>query len=166
MYQAGQQVVYGAHGVCTIVGTEARSVDRKTIEYFVLQPVQQPDSRYYVPSHNENALAKMRPLMEKDALMALLQSEDIRAEKWIPDENRRKQYYRELITSLDLEAMIRMIHVLRQQRKQLLDTGKKFHLCDENFLRDAQRLLRTELLMVLDIPEQDLEGYLQNLLGE
>ncbi len=166
MYQAGQQVVYGAHGVCTIVGTEARSVDRKTIEYFVLQPVQQPDSRYYVPSHNENALAKMRPLMEKGALMALLQSEDIRTEKWIPDENRRKQYYRELITSLDLEAMIRMIHVLRQQRKQLLDTGKKFHLCDENFLRDAQRLLRTELLMVLDIPEQDLEGYLQNLLGE
>ncbi len=164
MYQAGQQVVYGAHGVCTIVGTEARNVDRKTIEYFVLQPVQQPDSRYYVPSHNQNALAKMRPLMEKDALMALLQSKEIRTEAWIPDENRRKQYYRELITSLDLGAMIRMIHVLRQQRKQLLDTGKKFHLCDENFLRDAQRLLRTELLMVLDIPESELEGYLQNLL--
>ncbi len=164
MYQAGQQVVYGAHGVCTIVGTEARSVDRKTIEYFVLQPLQQPDSRYYVPSHNQNALAKMRPLMDKAALLALLQSPQIREDAWISDENRRKQHYRELITSLDIQAMIRMIHALRLQRKQLEEAGKKFHLCDENFLRDAQRVLRTELLLVLDIPDGELEGYLQNLL--
>ncbi len=166
MYQAGQQVVYGAHGVCTIMGTEARHVDKKTIEYYVLQPLQQPDSRFYVPAHNESALAKMRPLMEKKALLALLQSEDIRNNEWIPDENRRKQYYRQLITSLDLEAMIRMIHVLRRHRKEMAEAGRKFHLCDDNFLRDAQRLLRSELQLVLEIPEKELDGYLINLIGE
>ncbi len=160
MYQAGQKVVYGAHGVCNILGLEDRVVDRKTVSYFVLQPVEQPDSRYYIPSHNENALAKMRPLMKKEALLELLNSEDIRKTEWIPDENRRKQYYRQLITSLDMEAMIRMIHALRQQRKALTEAGRKFHLCDENFLRDAQRLLRTEVSLVLDIPESETDAYL------
>ncbi len=160
MYQAGQKVVYGAHGVCNILGLEDRVVDRKMVSYFVLQPVEQPDSRYYIPSHNENALAKMRPLMEKEALLALLNSEDIRKTEWISDENRRKQYYRQLITSLDMEAMIRMIHALRQQRKSLAEAGRKFHLCDENFLRDAQRLLRTEVSLVLDIPESETDAYL------
>ncbi len=164
MYEAGQMVVYGAHGVCSIMGTEMRSIDRKQVEYLVLQPLQQPDSRYYVPAHNQNALAKMRPLMEKTALMELLQSGDIKNAQWIPDENQRKQYYRQLITSLDLEAMIRMIHVLRQQRTELMKAGKKFHLCDENFLRDAQKLLQTELRLVLDIPEAELEGYLQDII--
>ncbi len=164
MYQAGQQVVYGAHGVCKILGMEDRMVDRKSIHYYVLQPMEQPESRYYVPSHNENAMAKMRPLMDKESLMALLQSDDIRRDDWISDENRRKQYYRQLIASLDLEAMIRMIHTLRQQKVKLAEAGRKFHLCDENFLRDAQRVLSTELSVVLQIPQKELDAYLQKLI--
>ena len=36
MYQQGDRVVYGIHGVCEIVGTEVRTVDRKTVEYIAL----------------------------------------------------------------------------------------------------------------------------------
>ncbi len=166
MYQAGQKVAYGAHGVCSILGLEERIVDRKPIAYFVLQPLEQPDSRYYIPAHNEHALAKMRPLMEKDALLALLSSDEIRKTEWIEDENRRKQAYRQLITSLDMEALIRMIHALRIHRTKLTEAGRKIHLCDENFLRDAQKMLRTELQIVLEIPSNELEAYLQKLIGE
>ncbi len=160
MYSIGQQVVYGAHGVCTIVGQEERVIDRKTITYFVLQPLEQSESRFLVPAGNAAALAKLRPLMEKEALLSLLQSESVAQAEWITDENRRKQNYRQLISNLDVEAMIRTVHSLRQHKKDMTLQGKKFHQCDENFLRDAQRLLRTELSLVLEIPEQEVDAYL------
>ena len=40
--QVGSQVVYGVHGVCNITGTEFRVIDRKKVEYLVLEPNDQP----------------------------------------------------------------------------------------------------------------------------
>ncbi len=166
MYQVGQQVVYGVHGVCRIVDMEDRRVDRKTISYFVLQPLQQADARFYVPAHNENALAKLRPLMEKERLLELLSSRELQENQWIEDENRRKQYYRQMITDLDFEEMIKAIHTLRVQKGKLTAAGKKFHLCDDNFLRDIQKLLRLEFSLVLEIPDGQLDAYLQELMKD
>ncbi len=166
MYQPGQQVVYGGHGVCNILELEDRVVDKKTIRYYVLQPLEQSATRYFVPTHNENALAKMRPLMKKEDMLALLQSREVKEDYWIPDENRRKQHYRQLISSIDLEAVVRMIHCLRQQKAVLLQAGKRFHMCDENFLQDAQKILSSELSVVLQVPRPELDGYLKELIGE
>ncbi len=165
MYQVGQQVVYSAHGVCNIIGTEERTIDRKRITYFVLQPLEQPESRYYVPSQNENALAKLRPLMEREALIALLSSDSIREDDWITDENRRKQCYRQLISSLDIEAMLRMICSLHHQKDILAQAGRRFHQCDENFLRDAQRLMQTELQLVLGLHSEEVAPYMENIMN-
>ncbi len=166
MFQAGQQVVYGVHGVCRIIGTEDRVIDRKRMTYLVLQPLQQPDTRFYIPSHNQNALAKLRPLMDKDRLLALLSSQALQENQWIEDENRRKQYYRQMVADLDFEEMIKAIHTLRQQKLKLTQLGRKFHLCDENFLRDIQKLLRLEFSLVLEIPDNELDAYLQDLMKD
>ena len=98
MYQPQDKVVYGIHGVCVIVGREVRRVDRKDLEYLVLEPIEQPGACYYVPAQNPAALAKLRPLLDRDALTELLHSEEIRRDSWIRDENQRKLRYRELIT--------------------------------------------------------------------
>ena len=52
MFQVRDQIIYGLHGVCRVIGTELKTVNRKKVEYFVLEPVQQPGSRYYVPKGN------------------------------------------------------------------------------------------------------------------
>ena len=160
MYQIGQKIVYGIHGVCCIVDLVEKKIDRKTICYFVLEPIDQPGSRYYVPSENQAALAKLRPLSTKEELQSLLTS-PLAENGWIPDENRRKQYYRELVSSVNLKAMIDMIRCLRLHRRQQMEQGRKFHQCDENFLRDAQKLLSTEVAMVMEIPDDQVETYLQ-----
>ena len=162
MYQVGQKIVYGIHGVCCIVDLEAKKIDRKSICYFVLEPVDQPGTRYYLPSENQAALAKIRPLSTKEELDALLTAPLVE-NVWIPDENRRKQHYRELVSSVNLKAMIDMVRCLRIHRRQQMEQGRKFHQCDENFLRDAQRILSTEIGMVMQIPAGEVEGYLQSV---
>lgn len=36
MFQSGDQVIYGIHGMCRIIELETRKIDRKLIEYYVL----------------------------------------------------------------------------------------------------------------------------------
>ena len=141
---------------------EEKKIDRKTICYFVLEPIDQPGSRYYVPSENQAALSKLRPLSTKEELQSLLTS-PLAENVWIPDENRRKQYYRELVSSVNLKAMIDMIRCLRLHRRQQMEQGRKFHQCDENFLRDAQRTLSTEISMVMEIPDDQVDTYLETV---
>ena len=141
---------------------EEKKIDRKTICYFVLEPIDQPGSRYYVPAENQAALSKLRPLSTKEELQSLLTS-PLAENVWIADENRRKQYYRELVSSVNLKVMIDMIRCLRLHRRQQMEQGRKFHQCDENFLRDAQKILSTEIAMVMEIPDDQVEAYLQTV---
>ena len=160
MFQIGDQVVYGIHGVCSIIALEERTVDRKKIKYFALEPLEQPGARYYVPAESPAALSKLRHLINREDLETLLSSDEIRQSCWIADENQRKQRYRELINSSDRVALLRMINTLHQHKKEQAALGRKFHLCDENFLRDAEKLLNAEFSLVLDILPSEVEGHI------
>lgn len=155
MYEISQLVVYGIHGVCKILETEDRMVDRKRIAYYVLEPVAQPGTRFYLPSQNPAALSKIRPLLTKESLQAII-LESLNEDGWIPDENRRKQYYRHIISSVDAAALIKMVRCLHLHKDAQMTLGRRLHISDENFLRDAERVLTGELSIVLSIPEAEV----------
>ena len=162
MFQQGSLVVYGMHGVCKILGTEIRRVDRSSVEYYVLEPVKQSEDRYYVPSQNPVAMSKMRPLLNKEQLDALLSSPEVSQNAWITDENQRKQRYRELITSGDRAALLSMVKALHIHKEEQAALGRRLHLCDENFLRDAENLLGGEFSLVLGIAPSEVGAYIKN----
>lgn len=164
MYQMGDQVVYGIHGVCRIVEEEKRVVDRKTVTYLVLEPVGQEGSRYLVPTHNEAAMNKLRPMLIPEELEALMGSEEVRQDGWIREENLRKNTYRELITSGDRAGLLRMVNTLYRHKKEQTAAGKKVHLADENFLRDAEKLLVSEISVVMSLPADQARTYLRTQL--
>ena len=165
MFQIGDFVVYGIHGVCRIVETEERTVDYKQVSYFVLEPAEQSGARYLIPMHNHAALGKLRPVLSREELNDLLRSEAVHVQEWIPDENRRKQTYRELIGSGDRAALIRMVGALHRHRAVQAAAGRKFHLCDENFLRDAEKILNAEFSMVLGIEPGQVENYILTVMS-
>lgn len=162
VYQCGDQVLYGIHGVCKIIAVESRKVDRRLVEYYVLEPVNQPDARFYIPTQNQAAVAKLRPMITQQELNDLLYADDARSGSWIPDENARKQYYKELITSGDRRALLQMVHTLHAHKKEQEAAGKKVHLCDQNFLRDAEKLLSSEFSLVLNIDQDEVGAYVKN----
>lgn len=159
MYQTGNLVVYGIHGVCRIVELEERTVDRKRVQYYVLEPLEASGARYLIPTHNEAAVAKLRPVMSREALEEMLRSENVREDAWIADENQRKQHYRELINSGDRAALVRMVSTLHRHKAAQSAAGRKFHLCDDNFLRDAEKLLSSEFSLVLGIEPSQVGNY-------
>ncbi|MBO5954124.1 MAG: hypothetical protein J6Q53_08450 [Oscillospiraceae bacterium] len=164
MYQCGEQVLYGIHGVCRIVALEKRLVDRKQVEYYVLEPVDQAGARFYVPTHNQAAVAKLRRVLSLQELTQLLQSEAVQQNAWIEDEGKRRLYYRDLICSGNRAALISMVHSLHRHKEAQAAAGKKFHQCDENFLRDAEKLLDSEFSLVLKIPQEQVAEYVCSVL--
>lgn len=165
MYQQGDQVVYGIHGVCRIHEITVQILNRKHVEYYVLVPLNQPDARFFVPTQNQAAAAKMRPLLTKQAISDLFTPDAIDDDCWISDENQRKQYYRELIVSGDCARLIGMIRLLNRHREQQIECGRKFHMSDEAFLRDAEKLLSSEFAFVLGISQDEASNYIQDRLG-
>lgn len=163
MYQVGQRVVYAVHGVCTVAEIETKSVDRKKISYYVLEPIDQSGARYYVPTENPAALKKLSPLLTREELENMLAECSVTAGSWIADENQRKVRYKELIVSGDRRALVMMVHTLHEHKKRQESEGKKFHLCDENFLKDAEKLLTSEISLVLELSRDETAAYLRNM---
>lgn len=166
MFQIGDKVVYGVHGVCRIVEEEARIIDKKNVTYLVLEPVGQGGSRFLVPTHNASAMAKLKPMLTREELEALTHSEQVLADGWIKDENLRKQTYRELISSGDRARLMCMVRSLYRHKAAQNAAGKKCHLSDENFLRDAEKLLVNEFSMVLELDADQAKQYLRSHLKE
>ncbi len=163
-FEVGTKLLYSVHGVCNVVSIQQRRVDRKMVEFYELSPVDQPESRFYIPTGNPAAVAKLHPVMSREELDALLVSVRGQSDGWIPDENRRKQHYRDLMSGLDRKAMFSMVSALLQHKKQQMLAGRKLHLCDENFLRDAQKLIAGEFSLVLGLPKEEIGQYIQNAL--
>lgn len=166
MFQQGEQVLYGGHGACTVIGIESMKFGKTRGKYYCLQPLEQPDSRYYVPVDNEAAMAKLSPLMTREELLALLHSEQVRQNNWIQDEGQRKLRYRELISSGDRGAILNMIYCLHKHKEAQARAGKKFHQCDEGFLHDAQKLLNSEFSAVFGLESNQVPGFIKEELSK
>lgn len=164
MYQVGDQVVYGMHGVCCVVDLEERVVDRKKVRYLTLEPIGQAGSKYLVPTHNAAAMAKLRQLLTVQQLEQLIRSPEVHADAWIRDENHRKQTYRELISSGDRGRLLQMVRTLYRHKEEQTTLGRKVHLCDDNFLRDAEKLLCSEISLVLGLDAEQARSYLRSQL--
>ena len=160
MYEIGNQVLYGIHGICTVTAIERMRFGKEKAKYYCLEPVEQPGARFYVPVENAAAVAKLRRLLSREELLELLHSEEVRNYPWIADENQRKLRCRELIGSGDRAQLMGMIGALHRHKQTQLEAGRKFHQSDENFLNDAQKLLNAEFALVFGLESKDVSTFI------
>ena len=164
MIEIGQQVIYGIHGVCSVIGVELQRSGGKQVEYLILEPQNQSGSRFLVPTHNASAISKVQKILSRDELDRLLHAEEVHRNCWTEDEGKRKQAYRELISSGDRVQLMTMVHTLYHHKSCQTAAGRKVHLCDENFLRDAEKLLSGEISFVMDMDANAAKQYLRSCL--
>lgn len=160
MFQVNDVVVYGAQGVCKIVAIDSKKIDGVTKQYFVLKPENNSGSTFYVPTWNEKALEKMRKVMSIEAINSLIDSMPKLAPTWISNEKERKETYTKILASGDQLAIIPMLQALFLHKKALLSQGKRMHISDENFIKDAASLLYNEWQYVLNVDKSELIAYI------
>ena len=160
MFQINDVVVYGAQGVCKIVGMQEQKIDVTNKTYFVLKPADDRGATFYVPTWNEKALAKMRKVMTKQDVDALIDSMPKKKPVWIANENERKETYKRILAGGNQAQIISMIQAIYLHKKEREAEGKRLHMSDEHFMKDAEQLLYNEWQYVLNVDKAGLMAYI------
>lgn len=167
MHKIGEKVLYGAAGVMTIVDIREESIGDVSRSYYVLNSaVRRSDSLTYVPTDNEKLVSAMRPLLTEDEIKTLLHSaKDMEPIAWVPENRARSEHFKRVMESGDREKMVAMIIAIDENAKRREAEGKKNFLSDENAKQKAEKLLHTEISVVLGIPEEDVPAYIEKEIG-
>ena len=160
MFKINDVVVYGSQGVCEIIDIEEKKIDGACKSYFVLKPKADRGATFYVPTWNEKAWGKMRKVMTQKDVDALIDSMPTKVPTWIANENERKETYKRILASGDQAAIISMVQALFIHKKEREAEGKRLHMSDEHFMKDAEQLLYNEWQYVLNVDKVGLMDYI------
>ena len=155
MFQVNDVIIYGAHGVSKITDIEEKALSGRKKTYFVLKPVGEKGSTFFVPTDNEAVLKKMRRLLTKDEIHTLIDSMGKENAAWVENENERKECFKNVLAKGDHVELIQMIKSIYAHKKQREADGKRLHISDERFFKDAEQILYSEFQYVLDIAGKD-----------
>lgn len=164
MFKTGDTVLYGAQGVCKIEDVEKKNFGKESREYYVLRPVYDKTPVIYVPTQNAALTAKMKCVLTAEKIHEIIDSMPRQELLWIENENERKERYRGILERADRSELVRMIKTLYLVQKQQAACGKKLHMADERYFKEAEKLLYDEFALVLGISrEQVLPFILEKL---
>lgn len=158
MFQPGDLIVYGRTGVCRVERIE----QEKGQQYYVLSPLYQTCS-ILTPVEGK---VFMRPILtreEADALIDLIPTMEVepvegKALRELTDR------YQASIATHDVKDLIELTMSIYAKRQQAQRDRKKFGAVDERFMKEGEALLFGELAASLDIPVEEVQGYIRNRL--
>lgn len=151
MYSKNDIVIYSSYGLCKITEISKQNFGGVSENYYTLSPVYDEKSTLFVPANNKNLVEKMKPVMSKSEIYGLIESISAEDNVWIDDENKRKEKYKEILSGGNRTEIIKMIRSVYQMKVKRQSEGKKLHVADERFFKDAERLINEEFAYVLDI---------------
>ena len=155
MFKVDDVIVYSTQGVCRIEGVEEKTVSGTKKNYFVLKPVNDNGSTMFVPTDNPQALKKMRRLLTESEILKLIDSMPEEQTVWIENDNDRKEHYKKILASGDHVELIKMIKAIYAHKKECEAKGKRLHMTDEHFFKDAEQNLYNEFQYVLKIKSKE-----------
>ena len=155
MFQVNDVIIYGAQGICKITDIEEKTIDGKKRTYFVMKPVSDKGSTIFVPTDNEVVLKKMRRLLTKEEIHKLIDAMAKENAVWVTNENERKELYKNILAKGDHLDLIKMLKAVYAHKKEREAEGKRLHMSDERFFKDAELILHSEFQYVLDIKGKD-----------
>lgn len=165
MHQIGDKIIYGAVGVMTIVDIREETIGDISRSYYVLKAtLTNSDSLTFVPADNERLVAFMHPLLSKDELAELIRRADkVEPLLWIEGNRQRTEYFKRVMESGDRLSIYAMIRAIDESEQRRISEGKKNFISDEAARQKARKLLNSEISVVFDIPEDDVDAFIKNI---
>lgn len=160
MYSKNDTVLYGSQGICRIEDITEKEMGGKTIEYYVLKPIENSHATIYVPTQNEMLVSKMKKILSVKEIYQLIQAMPNEELIWIEGDNKRRDAYREILKSGDRKMLIQLIRTLFLRQQELKSKKRKLHANDEKILREAENILHEEFAYVLNINKDEVVPFI------
>lgn len=158
MFNKDDTVIYIGSGICKIEDIRTESFKNVSGKYYVLRPVFENTSRYFVPVGSENG--KFSRLLDRQEIDSLFSNVKKCANVWIDDEKKRSEVYSRLLKYFDRVKIIKMIGELLDIKNGKNLNVKKLRVIDERFLKEGRGLIESELSYVLSMEKNLVESYI------
>ena len=165
-FDIGEYVSYGINGMCNIEDIRPMQLSQSVekMMYYILRPESNPKSTIFGPVNNQKLVSKMRELMTKDEINAMLVRMKDRTLEWEKDVRFRTESFHEILNNGVNQDLILMIRCLHRKRQELVQLGKKLPARDSNTLKTAERLVEEEFAHVLHIKCEEVSDYIRDVL--
>lgn len=164
MFQVGDKILYGSNGACVIEELSQMRFGRTRELYYILRPLYQKAAVIYVPAKNDVLLQQMRIMPSLDEVNQMIAAVPSSEPLWIDDAQERKMSFDQIMRSSDCFARLRLIKTLQEHKKNRLSEGKNLHVSDENFLREAKKLICDEFAFPLQLQPSEVGEYINSRL--
>lgn len=157
----GQLVMHETAGVCRVAGET--TLDGLPGQYYILSPLYLNDATFYTPKDSQRV--KIRPVMtaqEADELIGQLPHVPA-----VTFENANDQKARctAILKSGDSYQLARLAKTLYQDQLRRSRQNKRSGINDTTALKKAESLLFGELATALELPYEDVLGYIERHLA-
>lgn len=165
MYNIGEIIIYTTYGVCKIEDITSQTFNGETKSYYILKPINDQKSLLQLQSDNPIVLSKLRHLLSVDGIFELIHSMPLIETYWIDNDNERKKHFSNIIKSGSRAETIAVIKSINEHHANLKERGRKLHASDEQYLKDAEKLIYDEISYVLGIERKLVPTFINNELN-
>lgn len=165
MFQAGDVIVCGSHGVCRVekVGPiSSAAADRDRI-YYTLKPLYERGSVVFTPVDNQKMV--IRPVISREEALRLIDGMRDAEGLGIQDEKKREEGYKEALKTCRAEELVRMMKTIYARGRSRAARGKKATDADSRYLKLAEDYLFRELAVSLDLDRDQVKAFIRERIG-
>lgn len=162
VFNIGEKVLYSVNGVCEITDITEKVFDKTVIRYYVLKPISNNEATLFVPVNNENLVRKMKRLMTCDQLDEVLNNVSVKDIEWNTNEAERKEEFRNIISFGNVSEILVLLKSIWLHRTVQSSMGRKLHISDEMFLREAEKIIKEEISTVIGVEQDAVIPYIKN----
>jgi len=158
MFEIGDYIIYGNHGVCRVEDIGALDIPGvdQSMDCYTLQPVFSKSSTLYTPVDNEKVL--MRSVITSEEARELIDEIPNTSLLIIDNDKQREEAYKLALRTHDCNQWLMIIKTLYERKQERMTQGKKLTFTDEKYLSIAQECLYGELSIALDTDIEKIES--------
>ena len=160
MFEIGQYVNYGKHGVCVvedITHMDIPGADKDKL-YYVLSKVYTKGNKIYTAVDNKKVL--MREILTKSEAEELIAEIPHIEQLVVANDKSRNDRYKDAMMTCDCRQWVKVLKSLYNRKQECIARGRKVAVTDERFYKDAEDHLYGELALSLGIEKDEVEDFI------
>lgn len=161
-FEKGKKVLYCVNGVCEITDITEKVFGKTVMRYYVLKPISNNEATLFVPVNNENLVRKMKRLMTQPQLDEVLNDVSAKDVEWNSNAAVRKEEFRNTISFGNVREILILLKSIWIHRRMQNSKGRKLHISDEMYLREAEKIIKEEISTVIGVEQDEVIPYVKN----
>ena len=157
MYQKDDYISYRGHGVCRISDIRAMDFGSGNQDYYVIEPIAAGGATVYLPRDNPKALSRMRPVLTKEEIDAIIFSVRDEQIPWCNDRKARLSQFQQILSRRDTRELLMLASCLHKRK-----TEKGLPAGELEMLHRAEGMIEQEFSFALNLRREEIGQYIRD----